>query len=149
MEEIAAQGFAPAPPATVFEFLADLENHWRLAGRFIEVVSLERPPGEPESPAIGGRVRMRGPLGLARTAQTRVVAAVPGSEMRGTARVGRRTNAEVRWELRQHAAGTWVELSTVVASAGSLDRVLLAVGGRRWLAARFEEVVARLGRLFS
>lgn len=146
MEEIAATGFVPAPPDTVFEFLADLENHWRLAGRFIEVDNLDRPPGEPGSPAIGARVSMRGPLGLSRTAQTQVVVAVPSSEIRGTARVGRRTRAEVRWELRPEAAGTRVALSAVVASAGPLDRALLAIGGRRWLTARFHEVVGRLAR---
>lgn len=149
MKEIAAARFVAAPPATLFEFLADLENHWQLAGRFIEVVSLERVTGDADAPAIGGRVRMHGPFGLRRTAETRVVTAVPSTEMRGTARVGRRTHAEVRWDLRPHAPGVRVELSAVVASADPLDRLLLAVGGRGWLTVRFEEVLLRLGALFS
>ena len=46
----------------------------------------------------GGHERSGGPVAVA----------VPSSELRGTARVGRRTRADVRWELRQEAAGTWV-----------------------------------------
>lgn len=70
MREIKAGGYVPAPRAPIFEFLADLENHWQLAGPFIEVVGLERPSGQSDAPAVGGRVRMRGPLGLWRTAHT-------------------------------------------------------------------------------
>ena len=51
-----------APAAPLFAYLADLEQHWQLADRFIEVVSLERPAGG--GPARGGVVRMRGPLGM-------------------------------------------------------------------------------------
>src|SRR5919109_3010214 len=39
---IEARGVVEAPRDAVFEFLASLENHWRLADRWIEVLSLER-----------------------------------------------------------------------------------------------------------
>ena len=48
----------PAERERVFEFLSDLENHWLLADGAISVVSV--------APGDGGRVRMRGPLGVHR-----------------------------------------------------------------------------------
>ena len=44
-----------APPERVFDFLADLSNHWRLERRFMELDEL----GED-----GGTIRLKGPLGL-------------------------------------------------------------------------------------
>ena len=63
---IAAERVVAAPPRAVFSFLADLENHWLLTDRFVEVLTLERPADG--GPAHGGTVRMRGPFGLGRTA---------------------------------------------------------------------------------
>lgn len=77
--------------AAVFGFLADLENHWLLTDRFVEVLTLDRSPDG--GPAHGGRVRIRGPLGLARTAETRVAEADPPHSIAGTAAVGRRFEA--------------------------------------------------------
>ena len=85
MSEIAAAGFIPAPPPLVFAFLADLENHWHLADRFIEIRSLERP--SPDTGAHGGRIPMHGPFGLALTAVTRVLEATPAESMSGSAQV--------------------------------------------------------------
>ena len=42
---IAAERVVAASPPVVFAFLADLENHWLLTDRFVEVLTLERPPG--------------------------------------------------------------------------------------------------------
>jgi hypothetical protein len=92
--EIGAVALVAAPPAEVFAFLADLENHWRLTDRFVEVVELDGPSGARH----GGRVRVRGPLGLRRTAVTRVMEADEPRSMRGTAEL-RGTRAEVRWTL--------------------------------------------------
>ena len=143
---IQAVGTVAAPRSAVFEFLSDLENHWALADRFIEVLSLER-GAEPGSPAHGGRVRIHGPLGLGRTAVTRVIAADPQHQLRGTARLGRRTRARVRWRLSPAGDGTRVELSAVVETAGPLDRLLLRAGGRAWLERRFALVIERLGEV--
>src|SRR5436190_2080761 len=65
--DVEAIGVLPAGPDEVFAFLSALERHWAMAGRWIEVVSLAHPPL-----ATGAVVRMRGPLGLRRTAVTRV-----------------------------------------------------------------------------
>jgi hypothetical protein len=141
---IAAERIAAASPPVVFAFLADLENHWLLADRFVEVLMLERPPGG--GPACGGTVRMRGPLGLGRTARTRVVEAVPESAIAGTAFVGRRTEARVRWTLTPAPGGTRVRLEATVERLGRPEALLLAAGGRRWLQRRFVSILQTLAR---
>ena len=77
---------SPRPRAPLFAYLADLEQHWQLADRFIEVVSLERPPGD--GPARGGVVCMRGPFGIRRAAHTRVDEVEPPTRLAGSAAVG-------------------------------------------------------------
>ena len=141
---IAAEGLVDASPQVVFAFLADLENHWLLADRFIEVLTLERPPGG--GPARGGTVRMRGPLGLGRTVRTRVVEAAPATVIAGTASVGARTEAHVRWTLTPSSRGTRVRLEASVERVGRAELVLLAIGGRRWLERRFTSILQTLAR---
>lgn len=145
MTSIQGAGAVAAPPEMVFAFLVDLRNHWRLAAGWVRVVSLEE-PGD-GAPAHGGRVRLSGPLGLHRDVCTRMLASEPGSWLEGEARVGRRTLAHVRWELRAASGGgTHVTLRATVLRAAALDRALLALGGRRWLGNRFGATVRRLDR---
>jgi carbon monoxide dehydrogenase subunit G len=141
---VAAERVVAAPVAAVFGFLADLENHWLLTDRFVEVLTLDRSPDG--GPAHGGKVRIRGPLGLTRTADTRVAEADPPHSIAGTAAVGRRTEAGVRWTLAPEGQGTRVRLEALVRQAGPLEALLLAVGGRRWLGRRFEAILATLAR---
>jgi hypothetical protein len=137
-EPIEADGLVPAGREAVFAFLADLANHWDLADRWVEVVSI--------TPAHdGGRVAVRGPLGLRRTVDTRVDEIAPPERLEGTARLGR-TCAVVRWELRPDPRGTRVHLVATVLAAGALDRLLLAAGGRAWLRRRFTMTLSRLAQ---
>jgi Polyketide cyclase / dehydrase and lipid transport len=137
-EPIVADGLVPAGRDAVFAFLADLANHWDLADRWVEVVWL--------TPAHdGGRVMVRGPLGLRRTVDTRVDEVEPPARIEGTARLGR-TRAVVRWELRPEPNGTRVHLVAGVLAAGLLDRLLLAAGGRAWLRRRFTVTLSRLAQ---
>jgi Polyketide cyclase / dehydrase and lipid transport len=138
---IAAGGVVPAPREAVFAFLAELDNHWLVADRWIDVVRLD---GDGD----GGRVRIHGPLGLRRTTQTRVLRAEPPAILEGSATLGR-TVARVRWELSQHHHATLVRLEAEVEQAGPLDRLLLAAGGRRWLRRRFGATVVTLARCFA
>jgi hypothetical protein len=126
----------------VFDFLSDLGNHWRLASRFVEVVELDR--SNPDGPCDSGIVRLRGPLGLRRTATTKVTAARPPRLMIGTAEVAGGTRARVSWTLARRLGETRVRLSAEVDCPSSLDRLLLALGGRRWLEHRFRETLASL-----
>jgi len=144
--EIRATRLVDARRDEVFDFLADLENHWRLADRFIEVLTLEREAG---GRAHGGRVRMRGPLGVRRTAATEVLDADPPQQLVGVAEVGRRTRAFVRWKLYDSDGATRVRLEATIDRLESLDRLLLLLGGRRWLERRFGSVLDRLAKHFA
>lgn len=141
MPPIRATGTVPAPPAAVFGYLVDLENHWQLADRFVEVVSLRR---RADGVSDGGCVRLRGPLGLRRTVATAVLAEDPPREIVGRAELGDRTCATVRWKLAPRPGGTQVTLEAAVERATPLDRLLLALGGRLWLERRLAAVLDRL-----
>jgi uncharacterized protein YndB with AHSA1/START domain len=123
---IAASRVISSPPERVFEFLSDLHNHWRLDAHFVEVEHVD-PDGD------GGRVRLRGLLGMGRTAHTRVEEAVPNSRLRGRADIGRGTVGRVAWDIEPVDRGSRVALAAVVERAGLLDRAILALGGRRYL----------------
>ena len=137
--EISATRLVAAAPRDVFGFLSDLENHWRIADRFVDVVELDGPPGA----RTGGRVRVRGPLGVRRTARTQVDFARPVEAMGGSARLGA-TSAEVRWLLAPEDGGTAVTLAAGIRSAGRLDRLLLALGGMAWMRRRFDGTLRAL-----
>lgn len=141
---ISVDRVVPARREAVFAFLADLGNHWVLADAAIEVVTLER-SGGPGAAADGGRVRLRGPLGIHRTVVTRVDAVEAPASIAGSALVGDRTRARVRWELEEaEDGGTRVTLAAVVGESSRLDRILLRAGGRSWLQRRLGRILWRL-----
>jgi polyketide cyclase/dehydrase/lipid transport protein len=139
--DVEAAALISAPCEVVFDFLAELENHWRVADRFVEVVSLN---GHGDGRADGGQVRVRGPLGLRRTVTTRVVAARAPRILIGTAEIPGSTRARVSWSLAGHLESTRVRLAATIERAGAADRLLLALGGRRWLTRRFERTLENL-----
>lgn len=141
MEPIGASALVPAPPAEVFAFLARLDNHWLVADRWISVVALD---GDGD----GGRVRICGPLGLRRTADTRVLRATAPVALEGSATLGA-TSARVSWALQDRGGATQVRLEAEVERASALDRLLLALGGRRWLRRRLGHTVVALARRFA
>ena len=132
---ISATRVVASSPEAVFAFLAKLENHWKLAGRWVEPVSIDE---------AGGEVCIHGPLGLRRTARTTVVDAHPSSVLHGTAELSGGTLARVAWELSEDADGTRVRLSAEVVKTTRLDGLLLASGGRTWMHKRFEAILERL-----
>jgi uncharacterized protein YndB with AHSA1/START domain len=147
---IQAETVVPAPREEVFAYLARLDNHWRLTDDRVEVVSLDHPDGAPSGEFDGGMVRICGPLGLGRTAQTRVESAEPPASMSGTARIGSRTLAHVSWSLSPDGEGaTRVRLAAQVESASPLDRLLLTLGGRAWMRGMFVHALDRLRDQFS
>ena len=143
---IQASRIVDEPAARVFEFLADLRNHWRLDNRFVEVGTLENAEHEP----TGGRILLAGPLGLSREARARVLAADPPdaqgrARLAGEAKLGRKTLGRVGWELRHAAPGeTRVRLWAEVERASLADRLVLAFGGRWWLRRLFSAALAKL-----
>ena len=142
MTAIEATAAIAAPREEVFTFLSALENHWAVAGRWIEVAALD-------ADGQGGRVRIRTPLGLRRTVTTRVEVVDAPRSLRGIASLGR-TRAEVSWTLRPgETGGTDVRLAAFVRDAGRLDRVLLALGGAHWMRHLFAVTLARLANTLS
>jgi hypothetical protein len=134
-------------PEEAFHFLDRLENHWLVADRFVDLVSVSLEGSAPA--ASGGSVVIRAPLGLRRTAVTQVVRKEPPHLIEGTAAVGPATRANVRWLLEPDAGGSRVRLEAVVTRAGALDRLALRLGGRLWLARRFRVTLARLKLLLE
>ena len=132
---IQAERVVAASPEAVFAFLSNLENHWKLTGRWVEAVALND---------ADGSVRIHGPLGLRRTARTTVVDASPSHVMHGTAELSGGTVARIAWELGEDADGTAVRLSAEVERAAAADRVLLALGGQVWMRRRFDAILERL-----
>lgn len=135
---VSAGRHVEAPAGIVYAFLAHLPNHERFTHERLRLVSLsaDRP---------GGRIAIRGPFGIRRTAETTVTELRPNSVVGGTARVGRRTSADVRWTIDTAGDGiSRVALTATMLSLSPLDRLLLAIGGRRWLAQGFTVAITRL-----
>ncbi len=132
---IAAERAVAAPPERVFEFLADLRNHWRLEQRFLELDEL----GED-----GGKIRLKGPLGLSRTVWTRVLEAERPTRVAGRADLSGGTVGLVAWDIRPSGSGSTVRLSAEVPQASAFDRVFLALGGRAWFRGLFRRALENL-----
>jgi uncharacterized protein YndB with AHSA1/START domain len=139
--DLEAETVVAAPPDEVFEFLSQLENHWRIAGPFLEVVSVDADRG--------GTVRMCGPLGMRRTAHTTVTAVRAPRLIIGEAELPGGTRARVSWTLADRLGQTRVQLAAHVERATPLDRVLLALGGRFWLRRRFADTLRELSCAFD
>jgi hypothetical protein len=136
----------PTDPEIAFAFLSDLDNHWRLADRFVDVIRLEGTPGS----RTGGEICIRGPLGIARTARTTLDTSHAPWLISGTARAGRETLVRVSWSLKPDPKGARVELTLTRLSTNPIDRLLLTIGGRRWLRQRLTKTLHRLaGELSS
>jgi hypothetical protein len=130
---ITASRKLPAPPETVFGYLDDLANHVSLAPHSARVLSIG--PGDRR---LGHAVvRLRGPLGLRRTATTEIIRADAPGFIAGRASVGSRTRACVTWRIAPDEGGSDVTLSASIEAARFLDALVLRLGGRRWIARRF------------
>ena len=138
--EIVATGHVETSPALVFAFLEDLENHRLLTGGAMEIEELYGPPGA----RTGSRVQLRGPLGIRRRARTRIFDSHAPGWMIGSAEIGRGTRALISWTVAEDGVGSRVRLKAEIAQLGLPDRVLLALGGRRWMRRLFEESVTVL-----
>lgn len=135
---VTSAALTAAPAHAVYAFLIRLPNHALITGRRLRLEHIA-------SDGRGARIAMRGPLGIRRTARTSVTDLVPSQCFGGTAAVGRRTIAYVHWGIDHAETGSLVTLTATILRAGALDRVLLALGGRRWLARSFERAVELLG----
>jgi hypothetical protein len=70
---------------------------------------------------------------------------VGATSVTGRALIGNRTAASIAWTIRGRGGGaTEATLCATVEQAGPLDRLLLRIGGSRWLARRFAAALAHL-----
>jgi hypothetical protein len=137
MRPVVARVELALPRERIYERLADLRRHWALAGRWVAPLAVHDD---------GAVVRLRGPLGVRRTARTSLDARVVPSRIAGTARVGA-TVAEISWTLDAIGpCSTAVTLRADLARTAAIDRLVLALGGRRWLRARFAATLRALAR---
>ena len=127
----------PHAPERVYAFVAQMDNHWHLSDRRLRLEGLNEE-------RRGGRIVIAGPLGLRRTAHTTVTTQHEPHQFGGIAAVGHRTRALAHWRIEPAHHGARVTLESTIASVGPLDRLLLALGGRRWLRRGFARVLARL-----
>ena len=140
---IRAQRLIVADPEPLFAFLTDLESQAFLAGRHVEIVHLDGPPGARHR----GELRLPGPLGLRRTARARVLASLPPRLTIVRVDVGRGPVALISWTLTPRRGTTEVEIAVIVHSAGRLDRLILRIGGQRLVKQRLETTLAALADL--
>ena len=138
---ISARRRVPAGAAETFAFLAAPATHRRLQVRGIASLSLD----DADDLLSGGAAMLRGPLGLRRTVHTRVALHQPPTRLAGSALADSGTAAHVSWTLREQPDGTTlVELTAVLGPIARGDRLLLAVGGRRWIRSLFVATLQRL-----
>jgi hypothetical protein len=130
----------PVAREAVFAFLAEIENHEALARDSVELISLERRSGGTDAAVV----RLRGPLAVQRTADTTVLALRAPAWIAGRASIGRRTRAWITWQIEAGEPGSTVSLSVLVERVALRDRVILVLGGRRWLRRRFESALSSL-----
>jgi hypothetical protein len=126
------------PAGAVYDFLVRLPNHALITGSGLRLEGVA-------ADGRGARIALRGPLGVRRTARTCVTHPHRPRHFGGTAEVGRHTIAYVHWSIDQAETGSLVTLTATILRAGPLDRLLLAIGGRRWLGRSFERAIALLG----
>jgi hypothetical protein len=138
VKTVSAEGVVDHSPEQVYDFLARLENHWRLNDDYLRLESLR-------ADRRGATITIRGPGGVRRTAHTEVTTALEPRRFGGTVTPTTRTRAGAWWTIEPAAEGARVALQAEIFPRGIVDRLLLALGGRWWLERRCERVVARLG----
>jgi hypothetical protein len=140
LREIAATREIHAPRETIFGFLANLENHAALGRGSVELLSLKGRAGTASEAAV----RLRGPLGIRRTATAAISGTRAWESIFGWARIGARTRAFVSWHIESAPHGSTVSLRAIVEKAGLREGLLLAFGGRWWLGRRFASALSCL-----
>jgi carbon monoxide dehydrogenase subunit G len=133
--ELYAARSIDASPETIFGFLERFERHLELIEERVTALSVE---------ATGSHVRLRGPVGVRRRVQTRLTHAESPRSIVGTVTAGRRTHGTVRWSIESSGSGSWVQVVARADTLGLVDRVLLRLGGRRWLARSLEQALDSL-----
>ena len=134
---IECEAIVRRPPEVVFDFLAELDNHWLIAGR--RLVSRRQP-------LPGGAVRVKfGPPGVRRWAISRIERAERPRLLEGTARTAR-SEGTTRWLLEPAGDGaTRVRFVQELRPRPLDDRLLVALAAP-WLRGQYRRALDRLSR---
>lgn len=138
----------PAPPAEVFDYLADLANRPSFTDGFQRDFRLARI--DSRGLGAGARYRIGGPLRW-RWAEFEITELIPSHLIVERGRAGRvgRISLTTEYELGETRAGTTHIKVTVSSKPGrGLDRVHEAAGGSIWLRRQTARSLDRLASLF-
>ena len=117
--------------------LTDPAGQWRLAAGFDRVGDL-RPAGD------RCEARLRLPLGVRAHASVRVKPSRSGRVLTTEVKLGRRTIAWATWVLTPGRGTTEVDAALQLESRSLAARLVLLLGGRRWIARRLDLALATL-----
>ncbi|HEX5193063.1 MAG TPA: SRPBCC family protein [Solirubrobacteraceae bacterium] len=155
---ISARARVQVDGAVAFAFLAEPRNHGRLQVPGIRLLTLDdartgsRRLGRTGVPddvrhgvLAGGVFALDGPVGMRRIARTTVTFCQPPHRLAGSAWLDSGSEAHVSWTLHPSAAdAVTVELTALLGPIARVDRLALALGGRRWIRDRFARTLRRL-----
>jgi hypothetical protein len=117
--------------------LSDPANQWRLAASFARVAGLRSADGHCDA-------RLRLPLGMRLHASLHVKPSRTGRLLTCEVLIGRRTVAWATWILTPDPGTTEVDLAIQPESRSLATRLVLLLGGRRWIARRLDTILATL-----
>src|SRR4051812_15997971 len=117
--------------------LSDPANQWRLATSFTRVAALQ-----PAGDRCDARLRL--PIGMRMTASLHVKPSRRGRLLTCEVLFGRRTVAWATWILTPDPGTTEVDLAIQLESRNIATRLVLLLGGRRWIARRLDKALATL-----
>jgi hypothetical protein len=129
----------PAGADKLHGLVSDPANQWRLATRFADIAALE-----PAGDRCDAQLRL--PMGASLHASVHVKPSRKGRLLTCEARLGRRTVAWVTWILTPDRGTTEVDLAVQLESRSLATRLVLLLGGRRWIARRLEMALTKLAR---
>lgn len=118
-------------------FLRDPVNQWRLAASFADVVRLQ-----PAGDRCDAKLRL--PFGMRWHASVQVKRSRTARLLTAELRLGNRTVAWATWILSADRGTTEVDLAIQPESRSLVTRLVLLLGGRRWIARRLQTALATL-----
>lgn len=130
----------PARHTEVFDLLDDLHNHDWIGGRWLDVVDVDDDGGR----ARGATLVLRRPFLPDRTAVSTIEERRRPTRLAGTVAVSGAATARLAWDLAPRGDGALVVLTVTPLQLRRRDRLWLAAGGRRWMAARMATMLGRL-----
>ena len=138
LQPIVATRTVAADGPALHALLGNAASQWRLAGSFAPVLALH---------GAGDRcdARLRLPFGARVPASLLVTPGRRGRLVTSEIRLGDRTVAWATWILSPDRGTTEVDLAIQLESRSLLTRMVLLLGGRRWIARRLKTALATLG----